>query len=114
MQPKIDFLRLLAENIMTYEERTSKPATNNNSIAMPDNLEDLSIKEIVGILKPAQFRSAVIALMAVIIASFYFGHEVSSWQHDNDKHSLTIQLNKLEEENAQIKKQFRSLSENKK
>ena len=114
MQPKIQYLRLLAENIMAYDEQAPEEASTNEKTTMPSNIENLSITQLIGLLKPAQFKSVLAVTIAVIVAVFYFGYEVNSWKHDKDKYNLILENNKLKDENKQIKNELSSLIANKK
>ena len=113
IQPKIQYLKLLAENIMAYDEQAPEKENKVSDVAAPSNLELLSITQLIGLLKPTQLKSVVAATLAAFIAVFYFGYEVNSWKNDNDKYNLTTENSELKDENQQLKQELSSFKDKK-
>jgi hypothetical protein len=113
MQPKIQYLKLLAENIMAYDEDASKDISETKDKEPPTNLENYTVIQLIGLLKPIQFKSAVALAVTIIITVFYFGYEVNSWKQNNDNYHLTNENNLLKEDITKLKNKLTSTENNK-
>lgn len=110
IRPKIEFLKNLADNIQDFDETTADDVKNEENILMSLDLENLSVSELLKVLKPGQLKGVISITIAVIIGAFYFGYVVHSWKIDNDKFNLANEIKLIKEENIELKKELTTLN----
>lgn len=124
MLPKLNYLKVLKDNIDDYSEVNSDQSNIENNKLIYESKSQLSLSEstneefeiakisIWDILKRVslpQLFSILGGLIVIISGSFYFGYNVKSWQIDKDKIELVRQHETDSQEIKSLEKNVDSL-----
>jgi len=103
MQPKIQYLKLLAENIMVYDEQTPEDSVNNDDASVPDKVKkDMSLKTIIE-------NSPALIVIGCIITGFMSGVGAMEYLDGREKSLREEVLAQIREENKRLKESNENL-----